>query len=469
MLRRALIQCVQVIGEAAARRSEAGRLRVPELPWARVVGMRHILVHAYFNVDVDAVWRVVVEHIPPLIILLDRALVDWEIERAGEATLDRSAGDLRVVEPCNSTSSSMSQHKPRILTGDTPTGKLHLGHYVGSVENRLALQDDYDCYFLIANKHAFTTRADRPGEIRQSVIDLATDYLAVGIDPNKATIFVQSEVPAIDELTFFFAMLVPFNRVMRNPTLKDEIRDKELGDNYSFGFPMYAVGQVADILAFRPVMVPVGEDQLPHLELAREIARRFDQMYCGVDPQTEDKDYLKAGGLLPIIEPKLGRVKRLVGVGPPGPNGDLLKMSKSLNNAIFLSDDAEAVQKKVMGMYTDPKRIRATDPGETDPEKNPLWAFHETFNPDRAWVAEQQEAYRNGKVGDVVIKRRLVEVLNTLLEPIRQRRKQYEANPDGVLEVLREGTRKANLVAEETLALAKAAMKQDYFPRRLSL
>jgi tryptophanyl-tRNA synthetase len=361
----------------------------------------------------------------------------------------------------------MPDIKQRILTGDTPTGKLHLGHYVGSVENRLALQDDYDCYFLIANKHAFTTRADRPAEIRQSVIDIATDYLAAGIDPNKATIFIQSEVPAIDELTFFFAMLVPFNRVMRNPTLKDEIRDKELGENYSFGFPMYAVGQVADILAFRPVMVPVGEDQLPHLELTREIARRFNQMYCGVNPQTQDKDYLKAGALFPIIEPKLGRVRRLVGLGPPGANGELLKMSKSLNNAIFLSDDADTVQKKVMGMYTDPKRIRVSDPGETDPAKNPLWAFHETFNPDKQWVADQQEAYRQGKVGDVVIKRRLVEVLNPLLEPIRQRRKQYESNPDGVLDVLRVGTRRANVVAEETLQMAKKCMKQDYFTRGL--
>jgi tryptophanyl-tRNA synthetase len=333
------------------------------------------------------------------------------------------------------------------------------------VENRLALQDDYDCYFLIANKHAFTTRADRPDEIRQSVIDIATDYLAAGIDPNKATMFIQSEVPAIDELTFFFSMLVPFNRVMRNPTLKDEIRDKELGENYPFGFPLYAVGQVADILAFRPVMVPVGEDQLPHLELTREIARRFDQLYCNVDPHTDDKDYVKAGGLFPVIEPKLGRVKRLVGLGAPGANGELLKMSKSLNNAIFLSDDADTVQKKVMGMYTDPKRIRATDPGETDPTKNPLWAFHETFNPDKAWVAEQQEAYRNGKVGDVVIKRKLVEVLNALIEPIRTRRKQYEARPDDVLDVLREGTRRANVVTEETLALAKSAMRQDYFGR----
>ena len=358
-----------------------------------------------------------------------------------------------------------STAKPRILTGDTPTGKLHLGHYVGSVENRLALQNDYDCYFLIANKHAFTTRADRPAEIRQSVIEIATDYLACGIDPNQARMFIQSEVPAIDELTFFFAMLVPFNRVMRNPTLKDEIRDKELGENYPFGFPLYAVGQVADILAFRPVMVPVGEDQLPHLEMTREIARRFDQLYCGVDPHTEDADYLKAGGLFPVIEPKLGRVRRLVGLGPPGPTGELLKMSKSLDNAIFLADDSDTVRKKVMGMYTDPRRIRATDPGTV--ENNPLWIFHETFNPDQQWVVEQEQAYREGKVGDVVIKRRLVEVLNTLLDPIRQRRRQFESRPDDVLDVLRQGTRRANQVAEETLDLAKQAMKQDYFRREV--
>lgn len=357
--------------------------------------------------------------------------------------------------------------KPRILTGDTPTGKLHLGHYVGSVENRLALQDEYDCYFIIANKHAFTTRAERPDDIRQSVLEIATDYLACGIDPNKSNMFIQSEVPAIDELTFFFSMLLPFNRVMRNPTLKDEIRDKGLGDNYPFGFPLYAVGQTADILAFRPQLVPVGEDQLPHLELTREVARRFNQIYCGVDPQTEDKDYLKAGGLFPIIEPKLGRVKRLVGIGAPGPDGNLLKMSKSLNNAIFLSDDAETVQKKVMGMYTDPKRIRATDPGTV--ENNPLWIFHETFNPDTQWVAEQEEAYRQGKVGDVVLKRKLVEILNGLIEPIRTRRKHYEERPDDVIAALRQGTKNANAVAEETLALAKKAMKQDYFPRTLSL
>jgi tryptophanyl-tRNA synthetase len=358
----------------------------------------------------------------------------------------------------------MSSAKPRILTGDTPTGKLHLGHYVGSIENRLAMQDEFECYFLIANKHAFTTRADKPAEIRQSVLDIATDWLAVGIDPNRSTMFIQSEVPAIDELTFFFSMLIPFNRVMRNPTLKDEIRDKELGDNYPFGFPLYAVGQCADILAFRPALVPVGEDQLPHLELSREVARRFNQVYCGVDPHTEDKDYTKAGGLFPIIEPKLGRVRRLVGTGGPGAGGELLKMSKSLNNAIFLADDADTVQKKVMGMYTDPNRIRATDPGKV--ENNPLWIFHETFNPDQAWVQEHEELYRQGKVGDVAMKRKLVEVLNALIDPIRTRRKHFEDRPDDVIDVLRVGTQRANAVAEETLHLAKQAMKQDYFGKR---
>src|SRR5215207_8290116 len=213
--------------------------------------------------------------------------------------------------------------KKRILTGDTPTGKLHLGHYVGSIETRLALQDEYDCYFLIANKHAFTTRAERPAEIRQSVIDIATDWLAVGIDPSKSTMFVQSEVPAIDELTFFFAMLIPFNRVMRSPTLTQEIKDKDLGDKYPFGFPMYAVGQCADILAFRPQLVPVGEDQIPHLELCREVARKFNQTYCNVNSHVKDVDNVKEGGLFPVIEPKLGRVKRLAGLGAPGESGQL--------------------------------------------------------------------------------------------------------------------------------------------------
>jgi tryptophanyl-tRNA synthetase len=362
----------------------------------------------------------------------------------------------------------MSQ-KQRILTGDTPTGRLHLGHYVGSVENRLALQDAYDCYFIIANKHAFTTRADRPADIRQSVLDIATDYLAAGIDPNRSIMFIQSEVPAIDELTFFFSMLIPFNRVMRNPTLTQEIKDKNLGDHYPFGFPLYAVGQCADILAFRPELVPVGEDQLPHLELTREVARKFNQLYCGVDSRTPDKENVTAGGVFPVIQPKLGRVKRLVGIGPPGPDGTLLKMSKSLNNAIFLSDDLPTIQKKIKGMYTDPKRIRVTDPGETNPEKNPLWALHETFNTDTDWVNEHRALYAGGQVGDVVIKNKLVEVLDGVIAPIRERRKHYEDRPDDVIDALRLGTRKANVIAEETLAMAKRAMKQDFFERELTV
>jgi tryptophanyl-tRNA synthetase len=362
----------------------------------------------------------------------------------------------------------MSQ-KPRLLTGDTPTAGLHLGHYVGSIENRLALQESHECFFLIANKHAFTTRMDRPDEIRRDTLQIASDWLACGIDPARSSMFLQSEVPAIDELTFFFAMLLPFNRVMRNPTLKDEIRDKGLGDSYPFGFPLYAVGQCADILAFRPAVVPVGEDQLPHLEMMREVARRFDQTYCGVDSQTEDKDYLARGGLFPITEAKLGRIKRLVGIGPPGADGRLQKMSKSLGNAIFLSDGPDVVQKKVMSMYTDPNRLRATDPGNANPEENPLWALHVAFNPDGAWVAEQQEAYRGGKVGDVAIKKRLIEVLNAFLEPMHARRRSLAATEEDVIAMLKKGSARANEVAEETLALAKRAMKQDYFARELRL
>jgi len=353
--------------------------------------------------------------------------------------------------------------KPRLLTGDTPTGRLHLGHWVGSLENRIALQDQYDCYFILANVHAFTTRVDKPDEIRQSVIDVATDWLAVGMDPTRSTMFIQSEVPAIADLTFFFSMLVPYSRLMRNPTIKDEIRDKGLGDNYSFGFLLYPVGQVADILAFRPQIVPVGEDQVPHLEMTREVARKFNQLYCHVDPHTEDKDYVKKGGLFPIVDVKLGRSRRLVGTGGPNAEGNLLKMSKSLNNAILLSDDADTISRKVMGMYTDPNRLKASDPGVI--ENNPLWIFHETFNPDQAWVQEAEERYRLGKIGDVECKKKLIEVLVHLIEPIRQRRQLFEKDQTAVLAVLREGTEKANAVAEETLKLAKEAMKQDYFSK----
>ena len=252
---------------------------------------------------------------------------------------------------------------------------------------------------MLANTHAFTTRMDQPNTIRQSTLDIVLDYLAAGIDPKKSTIFIETDVPAIFELTAFFSMLIPFPRLMRNPTIKDEIRDKELGDNYSMGFLLYPIMQVADILSVRAEVVPVGEDQVPHLELTREVARRFSQMYCGVDPHTEDKDYVKVGGLFPIPETRVGRVRRLVGTGGLGKNGQLLKMSKSLNNAIFLSDPPDIVQKKIMNMYTDPNRLRVSDPGTV--ENNPLWIFHDTFNPDKNWIEEAKQRYREGKIGDI--------------------------------------------------------------------
>lgn len=360
----------------------------------------------------------------------------------------------------------MIQSKLRLVSGDTPTGKLHLGHWAGSLETRLALEETYDCYFIIANVHAFTTRAEHPKEIRQNTLDIALDYLSIGFNPQRSCIFIQSEVPAIAELTWFFSMLLSFPRVMRNPTIKEEIRNKNLGDNYPFGFLLYPVGQIADILAFRPELVPVGEDQVAHLEMARECARRFNQLYCGVPAETEDKDYVAKGGLFPIIQPKLSRAKRLVGTGGPNSNGVLPKMSKSLNNAIFLSDDIDTIAKKVMGMYTDPKRLRASDPGST--ENNPLWIFHEVFNNDKKWVEENAIRYRQGEIGDKACKEKLIEVLVALTQPIRERRRLYEKDPGEILKILRQGTERANELAEDTLKKVKMAMQQDFFNRQLT-
>lgn len=350
--------------------------------------------------------------------------------------------------------------KPVLLTGDTPTGKLHLGHWVGSLENRVAMQADHDCFFLLANTHAFTTKVDQPKDIQQSVLDITLDYLSAGIDPAQSTIFVETDVPAIFELSCIFSMLLPFPRVMRNPTIKDEIRDKGLGDNYSFGFLLYPVMQVADILGCRANVVPVGEDQIPHIEMTREAARKFNHLYCGVSSHTDDKDHLKAGGLFPIPELLIGRKKRLVGTGGPAEQGHLLKMSKSLNNAIFLSDDADTIKKKVMRLYTDPNRLKATDPGTVD--NNPLWIFHDTFNPDTKWVEDTKEKYRAGTIGDVDCKRVLIDVLVNLLEPMWARRKQYAADPAQVLAALRDGNARANDAFNATLQLARAAMKQVF-------
>ncbi len=347
--------------------------------------------------------------------------------------------------------------KPRILTGDTPTGRLHLGHWVGSVKRRVELQSSHDCYFIIANYHAFTTRADRTAEIRADSLEIVRDYLAMGLDPERSVIFLQSEIPAIHELCFLFSMLLPFNRVMRNPTLKDEIKVKGLGENYSFGFPLYAVGQTSDILTFRPVGVPVGEDQVPHLELTREVARRFNQMYCNVPTDAEDDQHVQLGGVFPVPRADVGKVGRLVGID------GVQKMSKSLNNAIFISDSAKEVEKKIMKIFTG--RQSPTEPGDVS---NALFQYVEAFIPDAARVAELKDRYARGdNIGDGHVKKELAEHVNRLLEPMRQRRAAHEGKDDVVLDVLRRGCARANALAEETLELARKAAGLHFFRRQL--
>jgi tryptophanyl-tRNA synthetase len=321
--------------------------------------------------------------------------------------------------------------RPRILTGDTPTGRLHLGHYVGSLENRIRLQRDHDCYILIANVHAFTTRASDPEAIRRDTIEIVRDQLAAGVDPSLATFVVQSEIPAIAELTFLLAMLIPFSRVMRNPTLKDEIRSKQLGDHYSFGFPLYAVGQCADILAFRADLVPVGEDQAAHIEMTREVARRFAQMY--------------GAEVFPIPSALVGRVARL-----PGIDG-VEKMSKSRGNAIYLSDSREEIQRKMARLYTG--RASASEPGDTG---NVLFQYARAFV-DAARVEELAEIYARGGIGDAPIKREVADAIDALVAPMRERRARY--TDDAVLDLLREHATRANVVASETLLRVKEAMR----------
>ena len=347
----------------------------------------------------------------------------------------------------------------RMLTGDTPTGQLHLGHWVGSVRRRVELQSQAECFVLIANMHAFTTRSEKPDEIRRDTLQIVRDYLAMGLDPEKTAIFLQTEVPAISELTYLFAMLLPYNRVMRNPTLKDEIKVKNLGDNYSFGFPLYAVGQTADILAFRAHAVPVGEDQIPHIELTREVARRFNQLYCGVDPKTEDVDHAAAGGVFPIPEADVGKVARL-----PGTDG-VNKMSKSLGNAIFLTDEFKQIKKKLGKLYTG--RQSPDEPGDIE---NALFQYVRTFISDADRVAELERRYAAGDdIGDGHIKIEVAEAIDALIAPMRERRAAWDDRDDDLIDILREGSRRANAVAEETLAMAKEAAGLGFWKRSLSL
>jgi tryptophanyl-tRNA synthetase len=327
----------------------------------------------------------------------------------------------------------------RILTGDRPTGPLHLGHYVGSLQNRVRLQDEYDTYLLIADVQALTDNFEHPERLEANIMQVALDYLAAGIDPDKSKIVVQSMVPELTELTIYFMNLVTVATLERNPTVKEEIKQRNFTKGVPVGFWSYPISQAADITIFKAHLVPVGEDQLPMIEQTREIVRRFNRLYSRV-----------------LIEPRpmLGNVARL-----PGTDGGA-KMSKSLDNCIYLGDSPEQLRKRVMSMYTDPTRIHPTDPGHV--EGNPVFTYHDVFNPDQAEIGELKDRYRKGTVGDVEVKQKLCDALAKFLAPIRERRASFAARPDDVRDIIIEGTRRGRAVAQETMAEVRAAMKLDY-------
>ena len=333
--------------------------------------------------------------------------------------------------------------KKRLLTGLRPTGKFHLGNFVGTFEKDLELQNsaEYECFFLIADLHSLTTGYENAHAIGDDIREGVLDFLAVGIDPNKSTLYLQSLIPEVSELFLLFTMLVSATRAQRIPTLKEQVRDLKL-ESASLGLLNYPVLQAADILMVRGEVVPVGKDQMSHIELTREVARRFNQLYAPVFPEPE---YLAAR--FPVL---------------PGTDGKP-KMSKSIGNTIMLSDDAETVRRKVMSMYTDPTRLRATDPGHV--KGNPVFTYHDAFNPNHEEVRELKARYTKGTVGDVEVKQKLVVALNAFLDPIRERRAEYERQPGLLDDVLGEGSRRARAEAIETLELAREAMGLNYFPR----
>ncbi|OGO49937.1 MAG: tryptophan--tRNA ligase [Chloroflexi bacterium RBG_16_68_14] len=334
----------------------------------------------------------------------------------------------------------MSQTRKRILTGIRPSAALHLGHYAGALETWVRLQDDYECFFLIAD-YQVSDYADQMDVVREAVFEVALDWLAVGLDPERSHFVIESLVPEHAELTVWLSWFVGLGRLQRNPTLKAEMAELEARakESVPVAFFTYPIMQVANILMPKAHLVPTGEDQSPHVEMTREVARRFNRMFGEV-----------------FVEPEglIGRVPRLVGLDGKA------KMGKSLNNAIFLKEDAETVTQKVMSMFTDPTRIRATDPGHV--EGNPVFMYHDAFNPDTAEVQDLKDRYRAGKVGDVEVKQRLVRALNELLEPIRERRAYYQAHPALVREALAAGTGYAKKVAEQTMAEVRAALKLNY-------
>ena len=333
------------------------------------------------------------------------------------------------------------EEKKIILTGDRPTGRLHLGHYIGSLQNRVLLQDKYKSYIMIADVQALTDNAENPEKVRKNILEVALDYLSVGLDPKKSTIFVQSEINALHELTIYYLNLVSLARLQRNPTVKSEMKQKGYGAEVPAGFLIYPVSQAADITAFKASIVPAGDDQQPMIEQTNEIVRKFNSIYK-TDVLVECKTLLS-------------ETVRL-----PGTDGQA-KMGKSLNNAIYLSDSSEVVAEKVMSMYTDPNHIRVEDPGKI--EGNSVFAYLDAFDPDKKSVIELKEQYQKGGLGDIVVKKRLINVLNTMLDPIRERRANWEAKSEEVREILREGTANAKKVADKTLAEVKNAMKLNYF------
>lgn len=328
------------------------------------------------------------------------------------------------------------EQRPRILTGDRPTGKLHLGHYVGSLQNRVKLQDSYECFFIIADLHTLTTRPEKEAieKITENAREMVLDYLAAGIDPKRSTVYLQSAVPEIFELNLLFEMLVTVPRLQRLPSLKDMARNANLNE-MPFGLLGYPILQSGDILLPRANLVPVGKDNESHVELTREIARRFNNLY---------------GEVFPVPDVLVGDVPTLVGTDGRA------KMSKSLNNAIFLSDDAKTVEKKVRSMYTDPNRVRADIPGTV--EGNPVFVFHAIFNTNKEEVRALEERYRAGTVGDVEVKERLAEALNAFLDPIRERREGFAAQKGLVDRIIFEGTERVREEARATLLKVRKAM-----------
>ena len=332
-----------------------------------------------------------------------------------------------------------------ILTGDRPTGKLHLGHYIGSLENRVKLQNDpnNEMYVMIADQQALTDNWENPQKVKESLIEVGLDYLAVGLDPAKSNLFIQSQIPQLPELTVYYLNLVPVSRLERNPTVKSEIQDKGFEKSLPAGFLVYPVSQAADITAFNATHVPVGDDQKPMLEQAREVVRDFNRIY-NTDVLVEPE----------VMLPPKGH-GRLVGIDGKG------KMSKSLNNGIYLSDSADEIQKKVMKMYTDPGHIRVEDPGKV--EGNVVFTYLDIFDDNKEKVAELKEHYQRGGLGDVKIKRYLNDVLQAKLAPIRERREEYAKDTGYILEMLKEGSENAERVAAQTLDNVKRAMGINYF------